>query len=43
MIKVTPDKLQPGMRLARPVMNKAGMALLGEGTELTESRLLQEP
>jgi 6-pyruvoyltetrahydropterin/6-carboxytetrahydropterin synthase len=40
MIKVTPDKLQPGMRLARPVMNKAGMALLSEGTELTESRLL---
>ncbi|MGA2332747.1 MAG: hypothetical protein ABSG75_13415 [Syntrophales bacterium] len=37
MIKVTSDKLQPGMRLAKPVMNKAGMALLGEGTELTET------
>ncbi|MGZ6208510.1 MAG: hypothetical protein ACXWMS_13270 [Syntrophales bacterium] len=37
MIKVTPDKLQQGMRLAKPVMNKAGMALLGEGTELTET------
>ncbi|MGA3207033.1 MAG: hypothetical protein ABSE05_04320 [Syntrophales bacterium] len=37
MIKVTPEKLQPGMRLARPVMNRAGMALLGEGTELTET------
>ena len=37
MIKVTPDKLEPGMRLAKPVMNKAGMALLGEGTELTET------
>jgi ribosomal protein S13 len=37
MIKVTPDKLQPGMRLAKPVMNRAGMALLGEGTELTET------
>ena len=37
MIKVTPDKLQPGMRLAKPVMNKAGMALLCEGTELTET------
>ena len=37
MIKVTPDKLQSGMRLAKPVMNKAGMALLGEGTELTET------
>jgi hypothetical protein len=40
MIKVTPDKLQPGMRLARPVMNKSGMALFGEGTKLTELRLL---
>lgn len=37
MIKVTPDKLEPGMRLAKPVMNKAGLALLGEGTELTET------
>ena len=37
MIKVTPDKLEPGMKLAKPVMNKAGMALLGEGTELTET------
>lgn len=37
MIKVMPDKLHPGMRLAKPVMNKAGMALLGEGTELTET------
>jgi len=37
MIKVTPEKLQPGMRLARPVMNRAGMAVLGEGTELTET------
>jgi hypothetical protein len=37
MIKITPDKLQPGMRLAKPVMNKVGMALLGEGTELTET------
>ncbi len=37
MIKVMSDKLQPGMRLAKPVMNKAGMALLGEGTELTET------
>jgi hypothetical protein len=41
MIKVTPDKLQPGMRLARPVMNKAGIALLGEGTELTETWIVR--
>jgi len=37
MIKVPPDKLMPGMRLAKPIMNKAGMALLGEGTELTDT------
>jgi hypothetical protein len=37
MIKIQADKLLPGMRLARPVMNKAGMVLLGEGTELTET------
>jgi hypothetical protein len=40
MIKVTSDKLQPGMQLARRVMNKAGITLLCEGTELTESGLL---
>src|SRR5271157_4591669 len=37
MIKVTSDKLQPGMRLAKPIMITAGMALLDEGTELTET------
>ena len=37
MIKIQADKLLPGMRLAKPVMNKAGMVLLGEGTELTET------
>ncbi len=41
MIKVPPDKLMPGMRLAKPVMNKAGMALLGEGTELTETWIMR--
>jgi len=33
--KITPDKLKPGMKLLRPVTNRGGMVLLGEGTELT--------
>jgi len=37
MIKVEPDKLLPGMRLAKPILNRTGMVLLSEGTELTES------
>ena len=41
MIKIQPDKLIPGMRLAKPIMNKAGMALLGEGTELTETWIMR--
>jgi len=41
MIKVPPDKLMPGMRLAKPIMNRAGMALLGEGTELTEAWIMR--
>jgi len=41
MIKVPPDKLMPGMRLAKPIMNKAGMTLLGEGTELTETWIMR--
>ena len=28
-------KLEPGMKLAKPVANKNGMVMLGEGTELT--------
>lgn len=36
MPKITIDKLQPGMKLAKPVVGKNGMVLLGEGTELTE-------
>ncbi len=36
MPKISAEKLKPGMRLVRPVLNKAGMILLGEGTELTE-------
>lgn len=35
MPKITPDKLEPGMKLLKPVMNRSGMVLLGEGTELT--------
>ncbi len=37
MPKVSADKLQPGMILMKPVLNKAGIVLLGEGTELTET------
>ena len=36
-----PDKLMPGMRLAKPIMNKGGMVLLGEGTELTETWIMR--
>ncbi len=37
MIKIDADKLQQGMRLAKPILNRAGIVLLSEGTELTES------
>ncbi len=37
MIKVKADKLLPGMRLAKPILNRAGIVLLSEGTELTET------
>jgi hypothetical protein len=37
MKRIEPDKLLPGMRLAKAILNKAGMVLLSEGTELTES------
>jgi hypothetical protein len=36
MPKIASDKLQPGMKLAKPVIGKNGMVFLGEGTELTE-------
>jgi len=36
MPKISSDKLQPGMKLAKPIIGKNGMTLLGEGTELTE-------
>jgi len=37
MLRVDPDRLEPGMVLARPIMMKNGMILFGEGTELTEN------
>ena len=37
MIKIQAENLLPGMQLAKPIMNKAGIALLGKGTELTET------
>ncbi|MDI6726437.1 MAG: hypothetical protein QMD32_05695 [Smithellaceae bacterium] len=36
MPKISPDKLEVGMKLVKPVVNKNGMVLLGEGVELTE-------
>ena len=37
MAKLSTERLEPGMVLARPVMNKSGMIMLGEGTELTDN------
>jgi ribosomal protein S13 len=37
MIKVQVENLLPGMQLAKPIMNKAGIVLLSKGTELTET------
>lgn len=36
MSKVSIDKLEPGMKLAKPVVNGNGMVLIGENTELTD-------
>ncbi len=36
MPKIAADKLEPGMKLARPIVGKNGMVMLGEGTELNE-------
>jgi hypothetical protein len=33
--KIALDKLEAGMKLAKPVQNSSGMVLLGENTELT--------
>lgn len=37
MAKLAAERLEPGMVLARPVMNKNGMIMLGEGAELNDS------
>ncbi|MDI6729612.1 MAG: hypothetical protein QMD44_11920 [Thermodesulfovibrionales bacterium] len=37
MPKVTVNNLKPGMKLSKPVVNEAGMILLGEGTEITNA------
>jgi len=37
MPKIPIDKLEPNMKLSKPVINKDGIVLLGEGTELTEA------
>jgi hypothetical protein len=33
--KIAPGSLEPGMKVAKPVVNTSGMVLLGENTELT--------
>jgi hypothetical protein len=35
MIKISIDKLEAGMKLAKPVLSSNGMVLLSEGTELS--------
>ena len=37
MPRMTPDNLQPGMILSKPVTNANGVVMLAEGTELTAS------
>ena len=37
MRRISIQKLNPGMRLARAINNEAGMTIMGEGTELTSS------
>ncbi|MBN1613832.1 MAG: hypothetical protein JW950_05120 [Deltaproteobacteria bacterium] len=36
MPKIPIDKLEPGMKLSKPLVSRGGMVLLGDGTELTE-------
>ena len=36
MLRISNEKLTPGMVLAKPLMGKNGMVLLGEGTELND-------
>jgi hypothetical protein len=37
MQKITAAALEPGMKLAKPIIAKNGMVMLGEGTELNET------
>jgi hypothetical protein len=37
MPRIGADKLHPGMRLAKPVVNRNGLTMLSEDTELTEA------
>ncbi len=39
MPRMTPDKLQAGMVLSKPVTNANGVVMLPEGAELTESMI----
>ena len=39
MRKISLESLEPGMRLARSVLNENGMVLLSEDTELTDTVL----
>lgn len=37
MPKIQVANLKPGMKLAKPVVAKSGMVMLGEGTELSDT------
>lgn len=39
MKRVLIDRLKPGMKLAKPVVNDAGMILIGEGTVLSGAHI----
>ncbi|MFQ3574176.1 MAG: hypothetical protein SNJ53_06035 [Thermodesulfovibrionales bacterium] len=39
MAKVPVTHLKPGMKLIKPVVNDAGMVMLGEGTVLTDQMI----
>ena len=39
MKKVLIEKLKPGAKLAKPVVNDAGMILIGEGTVLSDTHI----
>ncbi|MEW5746729.1 MAG: hypothetical protein AB1805_14970 [Nitrospirota bacterium] len=36
MLKLSVDKLKPGMKVGKPVVNESGMILFGAGTVLTD-------